>query len=184
MEREVPPMYVVPPMAEEPPSDFLVFVAVHLSALQAEAARLVGGRHHADEVYTQALSDTALHWRRLRLWRRLTGRDESASYLRRRLAARAEQWREDQVYEVEVQLLRPPPPPAAAVYARVPASVALRKADLLEGTRRVQRLAQTEAAIAWEHACERARWHRIARVATASTLGVFLTIQLADSLPG
>jgi hypothetical protein len=180
MEREVPPMYVVPPMAEEPPSDFLVFVAVHLSALQAEAARLVGGRHHADEVYTQALSDTALHWRRLRLRRRLTGRDESGPYLRRRLAARAEQWREDQVYEVEVQMLRPPAP----VYSRVPASVALRKADVLEGTRRAQRLAQTEAAIAWEHACERARWHRIARVTTVSTLGTFLTIQLADALPG
>jgi hypothetical protein len=174
-------MYVVPPMADEPPPDFLVFVAVHLTTLQDEAARLVGGRRYADEVYPAVLSDVALHWRRLQLRRRLTGRDETGTYLRRRLAARAEQWREDQIYEVEVQLL---PPPPARYYRASPASVALRKAALLEETRRSQRRPQAEAAIAWEHACQQARWHRIARVATASTLGVFAAIQLADSLPG
>ncbi|MCA2214718.1 hypothetical protein [Jidongwangia harbinensis] len=175
-------MYVVPPMADEPPPDFLVFVAVHLTTLQDEAARLVGDRQHADEVYPVVLSDVALHWRRLRLRRRLTGRDETGTYLRRRLAARAEQWREDQIYPVEVQLL--PPAAPARYYQESPASVAYRKAALVEGTRRTQRRPQAEAAIAWEHACQQARWHRIARVTAASTLGVFAAIQLADSLPG
>jgi hypothetical protein len=182
-------MHVVPPMAEEPPSDFVTFVAVHLATLQAEASRLVGGGRHGDEVYPQVLCDMALHWRRLRLWRRLTGRDEFGSYLRRRLAARAEQWREDQVFPVEVQLVAQPPPLPAPVFAAAAppapaASVALRKAALLEGTKRSQRLGQAEAAIAWEHACQQARFRRTARVVALSTFGVFATIQLADRLPG
>lgn len=180
-------MYVVPPMAEEPPPEFVTFVAVHLAALRSEASRLTGGARHGDEVYPQALCDVALHWRRLRLRRRLTGRDEVGAYLRRRLAARAEQWREDQVFPVEVQLVASPPlspgtppAPAPAPYA----SVALRKAAVLEGTKRTQRLGQTEAAIAWEHACQQARFRRAARVTAASTFGVFAAIQLADKLPG
>jgi hypothetical protein len=179
-------MFVVPPMAEEPPPDFVTFVAVQLATLQSEASRLVGGGRHADEVYPQALIDVALHWRRLRLRRRLTGRDEFGSYLRRRLAARAEQWREDQVYPVEVQMLRPPDPLPAPVFqaAARAASVALRKAAVLDGTRRSQRLGQAEAAIAWEHACQQARFRRNARVAALSTFGVFAAIQLADRLPG
>ena len=76
-------MYVVPPMDEEPPPGFVTFVAVHLDTLQAEAARLTGGSQRADEVYPVVLSDVALHWRRLQLRRRLTGRDEAAEYLRR-----------------------------------------------------------------------------------------------------
>ena len=74
-------MYVVPPMAEEPPPEFVTFVAVHLAALRSEASRLTGGARHGDEVYPQALCDVALHWRRLRLRRRLTGRDEVGAYL-------------------------------------------------------------------------------------------------------
>jgi hypothetical protein len=173
-------MYLVPPMSEEPPPDFCTFVAVHLSALQADAARLVGGGPHADEVYPLVLSDVALHWRRLRLRRRLTGRDETVEYLRRRLAARAEHWREDQIYEIEVQWLRPP----EAAPTDGPASVALQKAALLPGTSRVQRRPQAEAAIAWEHAWHRARSHRIARMVAGSTLGFFAVIQIAEHLPG
>ena len=37
----------------------------------------------------------------------------------------------------------------------------------------------TEAAIAWEHACQQARFRRAARVTAASTFGVFAAIQLA-----
>lgn len=173
-------MYLVPPMAEEPPPDFCTFVAVHLSALQADAARLVGGGPHADEVYPLVLSDVALHWRRLRLRRRLTGRDETGEYLRRRLAARAEHWRADQIYPVEVEYLRPP----EAAPTAGPASVALQKAALLPDTARVQRRPQAEAAIAWEHAWHRARAHRIARMVAAATVAFFAAIQAAERLNG
>src|SRR4029453_2401997 len=105
-------MHVVPPMAEDPPGDFVTFVAVHLPTLQQEAARLVGGPQHADEIYPMALSDVAAHWRRLRWFNRLTHRDTRPDFLGRRLALRAKQWRDEQIYDVDVQLLRPPPPVA------------------------------------------------------------------------
>ena len=52
-------MYVVPPMPEEPPPDFVTFVAVHIGTLRSEAARLTGGSQRADEVYPVVLSDVA-----------------------------------------------------------------------------------------------------------------------------
>jgi hypothetical protein len=154
-------MYVVPPMDEEPPAGFITFVAVHLATLREEAGRLTGGSRHADEIYPQVLSDVALHWRRLSLRRRLTGRDEAADYLRRRLEARTEQWREEQIYPVEVEMLRPPP-----VHAAVPlsATIAFRKAAVLPSTERVRVRPLAEAAIAWQHAWRQARWRRIGRI--------------------
>jgi hypothetical protein len=151
-------------MAEEPPGDFINFVAARLPDLQREAARLTGGPQHADEIYPAVLSDVAGHWRRL-CWRsRLVQRDAAGEFLARRLAARAKQWREEQIYEVEVQLLRPP---SSAAVATLPASYALRKAALLPDTQRVQHRPVAEAAIAWTRAWRRANWHRYARVAAA-----------------
>ncbi len=173
-------MYVVPPMDEEPPAGFVTFVAVHLGTLRSEAARLTGGSQRADEVYPMVLSDVALHWRRLQLRRRLTGRDEAADYLRRRLAARTEQWREEQIYPVEVQVLRPPPP--LAMFRPAATSIALRKAALLESTERARSRPLAEAAIAWEHAWQRARWHRIARMVAGVAVG-FLTLMYALPQP-
>jgi hypothetical protein len=174
-------MYVVPPMDEEPPPGFVTFVAVHLGTLQAEAVRLTGGSQRADEVYPLVLSDVALHWRRLQLRRRLTSRDEAADYLRRRLETRTEQWREDQIYPVEVAVLRPPP---TAMYATRPAtaSIALRKAALLETTERARNRPLAEAAIAWEHAWQRARWHRIGRMVAGTAFG-FLALMYAHPQP-
>jgi hypothetical protein len=157
-------MYLVPPMDDEPPPEFVDFVAVHLAGLQHEAARLTGGPRHADEVYPDALADVACHWRRLRLRRRFTHRDAPGDYLTERLARRARQWREDQVYEVEVFLVRTP------VRADRTSSVALRKAPLLPDTVRAQARPVAEASIAWSHAWRRARWHGIARTAAASIL--------------
>ena len=88
--------------------DFIDFVRVRLGDLQMEAARLTGGPGHADEVYPQALIDVAGHWRRLRLRHRLTRRDAAGDFLHQRLVKRAGQWREEQIYEVEVRLLRTP----------------------------------------------------------------------------
>jgi hypothetical protein len=154
-------MHVVPPMDEEPPPGFITFVAVHLATLREDAARLTGGSRHADEIYPMVLSDVALHWRRLSLRRRLTGRDEAADYLRRRLEARTEQWREEQIYPVEVEMLRPPPVYAAA---RLGETIALRKAAVLPGTERVRVRPLAEASIAWQHAWRQARWRRIGRI--------------------
>ncbi len=174
-------MYVVPPMDEEPPPGFVTFVAVHLNTVRSEAARLTGGSERADEVYGQVLSDVALHWRRLRLRRRITGKDEAAEYLRRRLEARTAQWREDQIYPVEVQVLRPPPP--VSMYHRpAAASFALRKAALLESTERARSRPLAEAAIAWEHAWQRARWHRIGRMVGGVAFG-FLALMYALPQP-
>jgi hypothetical protein len=167
--------YVVPPMADEPPGDFVAFVVTHLSDLQREAARLVGGPQYADEVYPMVLSDVAGHWRRLQLWARVAQRDVPSDFLVRRLLTRAKQWREDQIYEVEVLGLRPPPP---ALYAPHPVSYAARKAALLPGTERVQQRPIAEAAIAWEHAWHRAQWRRVGRTAALVLLVMLVFLQL------
>jgi hypothetical protein len=169
-------VYLVPPMEDEPPADFVTFVAVHLGDVQREAARLTGG--HADEVYPDALADIAGHWRRLRLRRRLTQRDVAGAFLAHRLATRAKQWRDDQVYDVEVQLLRPP----AAATARA-SSIALRKAGLLPDTVRVQARPLAEASIAWSHAVRQARWHGLARMAAAIAIVFIALLQSVPYLP-
>jgi hypothetical protein len=170
-------VYLVPPMDDEPPDDFVDFVYVHLGDLQREAARLTGGPQHADEVYPEVLADVAGHWRRLRLRRRLTHRDVPGEFLSRRLAKRAEQWRDEQIYEVEVHFLR------AAVYQHHSESIALRKAALLPGTVRRQVRPMAEASIAWTHAWRRAYWRRIARVAAASALIFIGAVQAVPVLP-
>jgi hypothetical protein len=162
-------------MQDQPPGDFVTFVAVHLHDLQQEAARLTGGEQHAEEIYPDALADVAGHWRRLRLRRRFTRKDEAGRYLHQRVAARAKQWRDDQVYDVEVRLIRP------AVRAAAPsASIALRKAALLEDTVRAPLRPVAEASIAWEHAVRRARWHALGRGAAIFFL-VF--VGLIQALP-
>ena len=174
-------MYVVPPMDEEPPPGFITFVAVHLSTLQAEAVRLTGGSRRADEVYPLVLSDVALHWRRLSLRRRLTGHDEAANYLRRRLEVRTAQWREDQIYPVEVEVLRPSPAQFAAPRG---ATIALRKAAVLPSTERARVRPLAEAAIAWQDAARRARWHRIGRIVGSVFFAfIYLMYALPASVP-
>jgi hypothetical protein len=168
-------VYLVPPMEDEPPGDFVTFVAVQLSDLQREAHRLTGG--HADEVYPDALADVARHWRRLRLRRRFTHRDAAGPYLAQRLATRAKQWRDEQVYEVEVQMLRPPVATARA------ASIALRKAALLPDTVRIQQRPIAEASIAWSHAVRVAGWHRLFRIVAAVLLVFVALMQSAPYLP-
>jgi len=164
-------------MDDEPPDDFVSFVYVHLADLLREAARLTGGPQHADEVYPEALADVAGHWRRLRLRRRLTHRDVSGEFLSRRLAKRAAQWRDEQIYEVEVHLLLAP------VHHYESESIALRKATLLPGTERRQLRPVAEASIAWTHAWRRAYWRRIARVVAASAVLFIAAVQAVPVLP-
>jgi hypothetical protein len=175
-------MYIVAPMEDEPPREFVDFVAVHLADAQREAVRLVGDPEHADEIYPAAFSDVATRWRRLRLLRWLRRRpassagDPAVEMLYRRLSMRAKQWRDDQIYDVDVQVLRMAP----VGYAAGPVSVALRKASVLPGTARWQAQPLAEASIAWNHAWRQSQWRRIgARVLTV----VVILLALVQALP-
>jgi hypothetical protein len=178
--REAAMPYLVPPMDPDPPGDFVVFVADNLALLQSRASRLVGGAENAHEVYPEALADVAGRWRRLRLLHRLGRPDATADYLERRLAARAKQWREDQIYEVEVRALRPEIPLRTAV----PDSVARRLAPLLPPTVRAHRRPLAEAAISWGHAYHRAQVRRLLRGAAVAVLVFVALLQSLPHLPG
>jgi hypothetical protein len=160
-------MYLVPPMDDEPPPEFVAFVAGNLSALRAEVDRRVGGDPEGGHIYLDVLADVAGHWRRLRWWGRLTGRDVPSDYLRRRLLTRTKDWRDEQIYDVPMQVVRH--------YAWAPAgtasSLALRKAKVLDGTARSSAIPWADAGIAWVNAYRRHEWHRVGRWAA---LGVFV----------
>ena len=171
--------HLIPPMDDEPPPEFIAFVATRLSALRAEAARLTGGDRSAPEVAMQVLIDLAGHWRRLSWRSRLTHRDAVAEYLDRRLTARTRQWREDQIYPVEVSVLRENAPPeralepvgapaTTALYQRPPTppdeSLAQQLAYFLPSTIRAGSEVVADAEIAWVHAYRRYLWHRYLRL--------------------
>ena len=160
-------VYLVPPMDDEPPADFVDFVYVHLGDLQREAARLTGGPQYADEVYPDALADVAGHWRRLRWWSWLAGKDAPAEYLHKRLTSRTRQWRDEQIYDVDVRVLRTQP----YVPLHGPGqTLALRKAGVLPGTVRRGAVPLADACIAWVHACRKERWHRVGRLVVTGIL--------------
>jgi hypothetical protein len=168
--------YLIPPMDPEPPADYVAFVAGRLATLPGEAARLIGPAGDPDEIYLQALADVAGRWRRLRLlswWRR---RDAVGEFLSRRLAALAKQWRDEQIYPVDVHVLRPPP----LLRFVTAGSVALRKAPLLPDTARPSLRPTAEAAIAWAHAYRR---HRLRRLARGLSLAVLLFLTILQLLP-
>src|SRR5262245_15826641 len=129
-------------MADEPPGEFVDFVADRLPWMTSEADRLTDGAEHSAGIAALVLSDVAMHWRRLTLRSRLTHADEVHAFVTRRLAKRTQQWRDDQIYQVEVRVLRP-------VYqaAHFPASYAARKAEMLASTVRTATAPMAEAAI-------------------------------------
>ncbi|MFC7531302.1 hypothetical protein [Actinoplanes sp. GCM10030250] len=163
-------MHFIPPMDDEPPPEYVAFVTAHVHGLRAESARLVGGASVSGAIYLDVLTDVAGHWRRLHWWGRLTGSDAAGAYLRRRLTARSAQWREDQVYEVSVSVLRPVSPLGRPVTHS--GSLALRKAALLPGTARASRSldALADAEIAWVHAWRRSQWRGVLRVVIGGVL--------------
>ncbi|BFU43733.1 hypothetical protein [Krasilnikovia sp. MM14-A1004] len=184
--------YLFPPMAEEPPSDYVDFVAGHLAALRRDAARLVDGDPYANQIPGDVLADVAGHWRRLRWWSRLRRGDAAADFVSRRLASRAKQWREDRPYPVDV---RPVASPATAMPmasvpsvatarrpAARPSSVAQGLAPLLGPTARVSARPVAEAGIAWVHAYQRYCWRRVGRVAAAVVLIVGTIVQIMSHL--
>jgi hypothetical protein len=169
-------MYVVPPMDDEPPPEYLAFVAGHLDSLRRETNRLVGGDFEAAHLYLDVLTDVAGHWRRLSWWGRLTRKDAATPYLERRLTQRTKQWREDQIYDVDIRVLRTPALfPAMAGTDR--SSLALRKATVLPSTARSSAAFRADAGIAWVKAYRKQEWHRLGRLAVLAVLLVGGMIQ-------
>jgi hypothetical protein len=161
-------MYLIPPMDDEPPPAYVRFVTTHLGELRRETDRLVGGDTEAGHLYMDVLADVAGHWRRLCLLSRLRGRDTITDYLVRRLTTRTTQWREEQIYDVDVRVFRPPMLFAAAGPG---ATLALRKAAVLPGTTRAGPVvALADAEIAWVHAYRRQQWRRLGRLLVGSVL--------------
>jgi hypothetical protein len=171
-------VYLVPPMADEPPRAFVDLVAERLPWLTAEADRLTGGAEQSAGLAALVLSDVAMHWRRLLLRGRLTHTDVVSEYLAKRLATRTRQWREDQIYRVEVRVLQP-------VYqvAHFPASYAARKAQVLSSTVRTATAPMAEAAIAWADARHRVGIHKIVRVAITIILAITVFLSLIPATP-
>ncbi|GAA4589740.1 hypothetical protein BJY16_009000 [Actinoplanes octamycinicus] len=162
-------MYLIPPMQDDPPPEFVDVVAAHEGELRHEAVRLVGGHPAGQEIYQDVLTDLAGHWRRLRFWGRLTHSDAPGIYLRKRLAKRTSAWREDQVYEVEVRVLRTPQPALVTVGGHT-ASLAFHKAAVLDGTRRANLRTLADASIAWCHAWRQSEHRRILRLVIGGVL--------------
>jgi hypothetical protein len=174
-------MYLVPPMAEEPPHEYVVFVATYLADLRRSTSRLVGGDPEAEHLYMDVLADVAGHWRRLSWRRRLLGRPYAArDYLWHRLDVRTKQWRDDQVYEVDVRVMRPSAY-APALYRRG-GSIALLKAPLVADTHRAGVMATADAGIAWCQAYRRQQWHAIGRRVALTIFVILALIQLMSAI--
>ena len=174
-------MYLVPPMDDDPPPEYVCFVTGHLDSLRSEANRLVGGDFEAGHLYMDVLTDVAGHWRRLYWWSRLAGKDAATSYLEKRLTQRTKQWRDEQIYDVDIRVLRTAPlifAPAGSQRA----SLALRKATVLPDTVRIGAASLADAGIAWVKASRKAEWHRIGRLAATAILLVATLIQCVSLL--
>jgi len=161
-------------MADEPPREFVDFVADRLPWLNAEADRLTDGAEQSTGFAALVLSDVAMHWRRLTLRARVTHADEARAFAGKRLSMRTKQWREDQIYQVEVRVLRR----QAYQAAHFPASYAARKAEVLASTVRTATAPMAEAAIAWSDARHRAQVHKMVRttIIIIAAIAVFLSL--------
>jgi hypothetical protein len=119
------------------------------------------------------LTDVALHWRRLTLRKKLSHADAVREFVKHRLEVRTKQWRDDQIYAVEVRILRP-----VVRAAHLPATMAVRKADFLASSVAADGRPMAEAAIAWAEARRRAMWHRVYRTTITIVLlfAIFLSL--------
>jgi hypothetical protein len=150
-------------MDDDPPPEFVDAVAAHEGELRHEALRLTGGDPVGHEIYQEALIDLAGHWRRLHFWGHLTNSDAPGVYLRKRLAKRTKAWRDDQVYKVEVRVLRTPERQLVQVGGPA-ASIAFHKAAVIDSTTRAGLRTLADAAVAWCHAWRRSEHRRVLRL--------------------
>ena len=101
---------LLPKMEPEAPDGYVSFVGRHLADLRLESAQLAGDAWHAEEIYPEVLTDVAARWQRLELMARWFGRPGAADeYLRQVLTTRAKRWRAEQIYEVDMVVLRADP---------------------------------------------------------------------------
>jgi hypothetical protein len=184
---------LVPRMDEEAPDGYVSFVDRHLVSLRFESAQLAGDAWHAEEIYPEVLSDVAARWQWLELLAKWFGRPAAADdYLRQVLSTRAKRWRAEQIYEVEMVVLKADtvveplkteplkigaPSTQSAGLARYRrtgpgrSSVGLKQARFLSPLRRPP-TPRAEASIAWFHAYE--AYRRRKRVAVVIGLIVVL----------
>ncbi len=177
-------MRLLPALALEPPPRYVAFVATHLDPLRDEAASVVGGEDDAAQLYPEVLTDVALRWRWLELARALLRRPDTAdSYLRRAFVRRSRRWRAEQdellvepgieVWTAdEVWTVRPPRP--------VRSSGATRLATFVRPAPSSSHSVIAEAAVAWWHAYEAHRRHRL----VATLVAVFLVAGLIWQVGG
>jgi hypothetical protein len=172
-------MHLIRPMDDEPPPAYISFVTTHLSDLRRETDRLVGGDAEGGHAYMDVLADVAGRWRRLYWLGRLRRRDEAAEYMIRRMTSRTERWRKEQIYEVDIRVLRPP----VFAMAAPGATMALRKAAVLPGTARGGAVvALADAEIAWVQAFRKHQWRWVGRWAIGGVLTLTVFIQLISWL--
>lgn len=101
---------LLPKMEPEAPDGYVSFVGRHLAALRLESAQLAGDAWHAEEIYPEVLSDVARRWQWLELLEHWFGRPGAADdYLRQVLTDRAKRWRAEQIYEIDMVVLRADP---------------------------------------------------------------------------
>ncbi|MDG4824398.1 hypothetical protein O7635_21310 [Asanoa sp. WMMD1127] len=118
---------LLPKMAPEAPDGYVSFVDRHLAALRSESAQLAGDAWRAEEIYPEVLSDVAARWQWLELLATRFGRPRAADdYLRQVLTSRAKRWRAEQIYEVEMVVLRADPAAPAIDAGQAPSGVAVR----------------------------------------------------------
>ncbi|MEV4622029.1 hypothetical protein AB0J74_25385 [Asanoa sp. NPDC049573] len=189
-------MELVPKMAEEAPDGYVSFVDRHLVTLRFESAQLAGDAWHAEEIYPEVLSDVAARWRRLQLLAKWFGRPAAADdYLRQVLSDRAKRWRAEQIYEVEMVVLKAEPvveapraetgkaPTQSAGLARYRrtspgrSSLGLKQARFLSPLRRPP-TPRAEASIAWFHAYEAYRRRKRVAVVIALILAMAALMNL------
>jgi hypothetical protein len=175
-------------MAQEPPADYVAFVGRHLEPLRREAARVVGADADADRLYPDVLTDVAYRWGWLDLRTHLhRGRSDVAdNYLRGALVRRCQRWRAEDGAEpvmIEVWSTYAPPPPRvdAGPGPVARSSAATRLAAHLPTTRRGEVGALAEAAIAWCHAYEAHRRHRVTALVAATVLFVLWALHYLQS---
>ena len=112
--EEVAVVDLLPRMEPEAPDGYVSFVGRHLAELRLESAQLAGDAWHAEEIYPEVLTDVAARWQRLELLARWFGRPGAADdYLRQVLTVRAKRWRAEQIYEVDMVVLRADPVPTS-----------------------------------------------------------------------
>ena len=88
------------------------------------------------------------------------------------------QWRDDQIYQVDVNVLR-----TGYHAAHFPASYAARKAEVLASTVRTATAPMAEAAIAWSDARHRATIHKIVRTIITIILAIGFFLSLIPATP-